>query len=324
VAKVSVLLPVRDALPWLPAALASLGRQTLSDFEIVAVDDGSRDGSAAWLDAAAGREPRLRVIHTPPLGLPAALNRALAASAAPLVARHDADDLSHRRRLELQARAFADDGGPGPPPDVVGCRLRLFPAAAAGAGMRRWAAWHNALLTHEEMAREALIDSPLAHGTAMLRRATLEAVGGWQERGWAEDLDLWLRLLAAGARFAKLPHRLYAWRQHASSATRLDPRYDRARFLALKRAALEHGLLRGAAVTTLVGVGGSLARWHAALAADGRPVRVHEARRPTPGVVGALVPPLVLVYVARAARERWRRALLAAGLREGTEFTFVA
>ena len=66
--------------------------------------------------------------------------------------------------------------------------------------MRRWAKWHNALLTHEAMASEVLIDSPLAHGTAMIRREWLERVGGWHERGWPEDLDLWVRLVRAGAR----------------------------------------------------------------------------------------------------------------------------
>src|SRR5262249_56702244 len=90
-------------------------------------------------------------------------------------------------------------------------------------GMRRWARWHNALSTHEAMAREALIDSPLAHGTAMIRRTWLARVGGWRDRGWPEDPDLWLRMLARGARLEKRDAPLYAWRQHSQSATRRDP-----------------------------------------------------------------------------------------------------
>src|SRR5262245_38357044 len=222
---ISVLLPVRNAAPWLRAALRSLWRQTFRDFEVIAVDDGSTDASAELLERAALDEPRLRVVHTAARGLPAALNTALGLARGRLIARQDADDLSHRRRLALQRAHLAAHRGTA----VVGCRVRLFPAAAVGVGMHRWVRWHNALLTHEAIAREALIDSPLAHGTALIRRAALERVGGWRDRGWPEDVDLWIRLLDRGARFAKLPQTLYGWRRHPGSATHQDPRYRRER-----------------------------------------------------------------------------------------------
>src|SRR5262245_8467058 len=74
--RVSVLLPVRDAAPWLPASLASLARQTLADHEVIAIDDGSRDGSGELLDRAARSDRRIVVRHTTAKGLPAALNLA--------------------------------------------------------------------------------------------------------------------------------------------------------------------------------------------------------------------------------------------------------
>lgn len=318
--EISVLLPVRDAAPWLAASLASLRRQTFHDFEVVAIDDGSRDDSGEILEAEARREPRLRVFHTAARGLPLALNTALGQARGRWIARHDADDLSHRRRFALQhARAAADPGV-----TVIGSRLKLFPPAHAGAGMRRWATWHNALLDHEAMAAEMLIDSPLAHGTALIRRSALEAAGGWVERGWAEDLDLWLRLLDDGARFAKLTEVLYGWRQHPGSATRRDPRYGVARFVALKLAALERGLLRDERTVHLAGTGESLARWRTALHESGRDVIPHALRRPSREAIEALARPLVLVYVARPARARWRAALADSGMRELQDFTFIA
>lgn len=316
---ISVLFPVHNALPWLRPALASLRRQTFDDFEVVAVDDGSTDGSGEALERAAVTEPRLRVFRTAHAGLPTALNTALRHARAPLLARHDADDVSHRRRFELQRDHMRAHRGTA----VLGSRIRLFPAPAVGVGMRRWAAWHNALLTHEEMKGEVLIDSPLAHGTAMIRRTWLDRVGGWAERGWAEDLDLWVRLLEAGARFDKRPEVLYGWRQHRTSATRRDPRYRRDRFVALKLEALERGLLRGREAMTLIGVGESLERARVAFA-ERRRVHAIEARRPGPRLLAALEPPIVLVFGAYVARLRWREALTASGFVEGSDHAFVA
>ena len=316
--RLSVLLPVRDAAPWLASSLASLARQTVRDHEVIAVDDGSTDASGEILERAARRDPRLVVHHTPARGLPAALNLALSRARAPWLARHDADDLSHRERFARQL-AWVERH---PETDVLGTALRLFPAPAIGAGMRRWVVWHNALLDHDAMRRELLIDSPLAHGTALLRRSVLERAGGWHERGWAEDLDLWVRLYGMGARFAKLHDTLYGWRQHPGSSTRMDERYSHARFLSLKLSALTSGFLRGHPRVTLVGVGRSLERWRQAL---GERVRdCLEMRRPWPEKAPAPPSPMILAYMAPSARERWRARLTGLHMRELSDFIFVA
>ena len=98
---VSVLLPVRDAEPFLAACIASLERQTLRAFEVVAVDDGSIDGSADMLEGWATRDPRVRLLRRQAAGLITALNAGLERCSAPFLARMDADDVSHPRRLEL-------------------------------------------------------------------------------------------------------------------------------------------------------------------------------------------------------------------------------
>jgi len=200
--------------------------------------------------------------------------------------------------------------------------VRLFPGSDTGVGMRRWAAWHNALLAHEDMRRELLIDSPLAHGTAVIRRAALEAVGGWRERGWAEDLDLWVRMFAAGARFGKIPEALYGWRQHPGSSTRTDARYSHESFFSLEIAALDSGLLRNGRRATLVGAGASLVRWRNALGT--RVETYHEMPKPIPKLAPNWPSPLVLALMAPAARARWRASLEMWGRRELADFIFVA
>jgi hypothetical protein len=175
------------------------------------------------------------------------------------------------------------------------------------------------------MAREVLVESPLAHATALLRREPVERAGGWVDRGWPEDVDLWLRLLESGARFAKLPRVLYAWRQHPASATWRDPAFSRERILALQQDSLGRGFLRGHREVGLVAVGSSLGRWSAALAARGLRVRALERGRPQPGPrpSAALRPPIVLVFGAAPARRRWRDARTESGLVEGRDFLFL-
>jgi len=316
--RLSVLLPVRDAEPWLATSLASLARQTVADHEVIAVNDGSLDRSGEILERAARRDARIVVRHTERRGLPAALNLALSLARAPWIARQDADDVSHRVRFERQLSFAAAH----PDLDVIGTRLRLFPAHASGTGMRRWVAWHNSLLDHEAMRRELLIDSPLAHGTALIRRSRLAAEGGWQERGWAEDLDLWVRMFRSGARFGKVPEALYGWRQHPRSSTRTDVRYAQERFRELKLGALDAGFLNGRQPATLIGVGNSLSNWRVSLGT--RIVRSHAIRRPSPAAMALLRPPLVIALMAAPARERWRSFLTETGMVELSDFIFVA
>src|SRR5207302_689224 len=102
---ISVLLPVRDGARYLREALASVLAQTLADFELLVVDDGSEDETPAILAGVA--DGRLRAIRQDRLGLVAALNRGIEEARAPLLARMDADDVSLPERLERQA-AYLD------------------------------------------------------------------------------------------------------------------------------------------------------------------------------------------------------------------------
>ena len=95
-------MPVRDGERYLEAALRSLLDQTRPPDELVVVDDGSRDGSAALAEALG-----VRVLRRPALGVAAARNAGVAATSADLVGFLDADDLAEPRRLELQVAALA-------------------------------------------------------------------------------------------------------------------------------------------------------------------------------------------------------------------------
>ncbi|HXZ84630.1 MAG TPA: glycosyltransferase [Myxococcota bacterium] len=336
--ELSVLLPVRDAQTTLRAALDSTLASAGPSLELVCVDDGSRDDSPAILSECARRDRRVRVLTRPARGIAPALCDALAAARGRLVARMDADDEMHPERLAEQARLLDAR------PDVAlaGCLFESFRAGGLREGFRLYTDWANACATHEAIAREAFVDCPVPHPTWMLRRATLERVGGWRELDWAEDLDLFYRLLAAGLRVEKVLRVLHRWRDHDARLSRRDPRYGRE---ALARAKA-HWLprVRPISASVLVGSGRTARRYARLLAREGVPTRALIApadpaparawqgipllgpgelarRAPEWRAAGSL---LLGAAAVRGARERIRGILSALRLVEGRDFLMLA
>ena len=126
--RVSVVVPVHNAAPYLEDAVESVLRQSLADFELVCADDGSDDGSGAILERFARRDRRVRVLRPGRIGLIRAANLLRAEARAPVLARFDADDRMHPERLERQMEILGSGF------DIVGSRVRHFPDDAVGEG----------------------------------------------------------------------------------------------------------------------------------------------------------------------------------------------
>jgi glycosyltransferase involved in cell wall biosynthesis len=262
---VSILMPVRNEERYLPAALDSLRRQTLTDWELVAVDDGSTDATSVILAAAAAADRRIRVVCNPQRGLVGALNHGLAACRAPLVARMDGDDISHPRRLASQV-AFL---GAYPECGLVTCSFRHFPRRELRLGMLAYETWQNSLVDHRRIMTDRYVESPFVHPAVMFRREVVEAAGGYRDMGWAEDYDLWLRLATAGVSFARIDQPLFFWRDRPERATRTMHEYTPEAFRACKLHHLRNGFLAGAERVILAGAGKEGRAWQRTLAEEG-------------------------------------------------------
>ncbi|MCP4676620.1 MAG: glycosyltransferase [Deltaproteobacteria bacterium] len=253
----SFIVPVRNASDTLPDALASLYKQTFTDFDILVFNDGSTDGTAAALAEATDRDRRVRVVGSERVGLVPALRRLIDRSDSELIARMDADDVCHPERLAEQVALL--DTRPGI--QLASALIHCFPDELVRGGMRRYETWLNSLVEPEEIARDIFVESPICHPSVTMRREAYEATGGYVDDGNPEDYGLWLRFFERGFEMAKVPRVLLEWRESAKRLTRIDERYEPRRFIALKIKHLFLGPLRDRHAISIWGAGQTGRMW---------------------------------------------------------------
>ena len=183
---VTVALPIRHAADTLERAFRCIVDQTHRELEFLLLLNGSDDATATLARTLAAREPRARVIEEPTAHLAAALNLALREARGELVARMDADDACTPDRIARQVAFLADH----PNIAAVGCGYDVV----TPSGQRVFTVRPP---THAAEARwKLLLGNVFAHGSMLLRRSAILAVGGYAERcEKAQDYELWLRLL---------------------------------------------------------------------------------------------------------------------------------
>ena len=214
--RVSVLMPVRNGLPWLREALESLASQTMVDFELLVLEDGSTDGTADFL--AAWRDDRMRVIPTGGVGIAPALNIGLAAASAPLVARQDADDASVPERLAVQTEYLTQHADVGVVATVADY-IDEEGHPVDNEWVRTIRSQQDVALAPDRIRELMALTCCVTHGSILARTGLLRAVRGYRpSMAPAEDYDLWLRLLPE-TQLAKLPERLYRYRVHPGQAS---------------------------------------------------------------------------------------------------------
>ena len=266
--QVSVLLPCFNAEATIQEALSSLLAQSFTDFEVLCVDDGSTDNTVSILEDWSRRDPRFVVVKQNHRGIIQTANRGLSLCRTPIILRMDADDRCHPDRIKLQ-KGYLDENSDIA---VVGSLVEGFPEGQIGEGFELYYKWLNSLINHADITREIFVESPLANPSTAIRKSWILSAGGYQDHGWPEDYDLWLRLYLAGAKFAKIPRVLLAWREHPGRLTHLDSRYSVENFLRAKAHYLAKGPARDRDAVLIWGAGMTGRRLSKHLSREGLPL----------------------------------------------------
>lgn len=209
--RVSVLMAVYNAASYITVAINSVLAQTLSEFELVVIDDGSTDGSGEIVARFAERDIRLVVHQQENRGIGAATNEGLRLARGEYVAILDSDDVMLPERLSVQARYLDEHREIA----AVGSQWYMMSPAGGMVGLDRHAT------DPERLAVLMFGFFAMHHPTIMARREALIACGGYDStiRRGCMDYGLFMKMLLAGYRIANLPNLLTRWRLAPGGAT---------------------------------------------------------------------------------------------------------
>jgi GT2 family glycosyltransferase len=231
----------------------SILRQTFSSFELIVIDDGSIDRSAAIAEEFASGDDRVRVLRRPHEGLAATLNAGIAAARSEYVARMDADDISVPDRLQKQV-AYLDAH---PACVAVGAWIEVVDEAGRHIGLKTF------MTTHYEISAALLrCVSAIAHPSVVARRDVLRDAGGYDARRYpSEDLDLWFRLGERGE-LANIGEALLQHRRHKEAVGVYEREKMKAMALTICNEARTKRGLRPQRGTPILAIRNADARYH--------------------------------------------------------------
>lgn len=228
--EVSVILPYYNAETTIKKAIESILVQSYSNFELLLVNNNSSDLSEILAQQLAKTDTRIVRLSEAKKGVPNAMNCGLTAARGNFIARMDADDIAHPKRLEKQLAFLKKNTGVG----FVGSQVKYVPHHKNTAGFQHFVDWGNAFFTTNEIELNRFVEIPLVNPTIFFRRELFEKYGGCFDGGFPEDYEMQLRYLAAGVKMAKLQEQLVEWHDYPTRLTRTDERYSTEAFLKTK------------------------------------------------------------------------------------------
>jgi glycosyltransferase involved in cell wall biosynthesis len=214
---ISVIMCVYNGEACLHEAITSILTQTYDDFELIVVNDASRDRTREILDSLS--DNRVKVVHLEQnVGPAEARNIAVQYAQGDWIAVQDSDDISEPDRLGNQITYLAQN------PDLVavGSQIRCMDPKEQNVNeiLKKNIEHHfNSLLTREKIKEMTFRGCPLCHGSVMFSKAAFLRAGGYQPQlRLCEDYDLWVRLLNIGP-IDIVPKVLYRYRVSPGSAS---------------------------------------------------------------------------------------------------------
>ena len=227
---ISILMPIKNAGPYLAECLASIQNQTEKHWEVLAVDDGCTDNSVEIFNTFAKQDKRFHLFRNEEAGIIPALRMAYSHSSGGFITRMDADDIMPEDKLETLKAYLLQRGKKHLATGLV----KYFAKGGVKPGYQFYEQWLNSLTrsgkNYTDIYKECVIPSPCW----MVYREDLDACGAFNSNEYPEDYDLAFRMMGSGLKVIPSDKVLHLWRDHSDRTSRNDPNYADNRFLELK------------------------------------------------------------------------------------------
>ncbi len=213
---ISILIPVKNAAPFLSECFISILSQTETNWEAIFVDDHSTDESLAILQAVSKRFPQIQVYSSDGQGIVPALQTAYSHASGTMITRMDADDVMPNHKLEL-LKNHLESLGLG---HVATGKVKYFSQEELGDGYIRYQNWLNELAENNHHYQDLYKECVVPSAGFMIYRSDMDKIGAFEQPIYPEDYDLVFRFYQYGLKVSAVKEVVHHWRDHAARTSR--------------------------------------------------------------------------------------------------------
>ncbi|MDB4106986.1 glycosyltransferase family 2 protein [Bacteroidia bacterium] len=221
-------MPVKNAGQYLKPCLNSIVAQTYTDWELIAINDSSHDGSEEVLEEYAEKYSNIVTYDSSGAGIVKALQLAFKLSSGDSVHRMDADDLMPPNKLELMFEALEIGS------IVTGMVSYFCDEREVGEGFSKYTNWLNGLMESGDFWRDVYLECPIPSSAWLTNRVDFERIGGFESSLMPEDYDLSFRVLKHKLKVIRLNKVVHHWRDSETRTSRNVEQYFPIAYLPLK------------------------------------------------------------------------------------------
>jgi glycosyltransferase involved in cell wall biosynthesis len=225
---ISIVMPMRNAMPYLNECIESIINQTYTNWELVIVNDHSTDDSFEVLQNYINQDYRITVINATGKGIIDALRLAYSKTNGTYISRMDADDIMPPKKLELMRNKLIEF------PNAVATGHIKYIGKNLRDGYKNYEIWMNTMMDdnshYAQIYRECVIPSP----AWMIKRELFDQIDGFNPNMYPEDYDLTLRMYEANIPVKAVKELVHIWRDYQERTSRNDPNYAFNTFEVLK------------------------------------------------------------------------------------------